>query len=541
MNSPTALPLPSPTPGPQNRLLFRIYLLYRTVLSVVFLLLLALPATRELVGFQARILYGATSILFLLSNLVVLGAAATRWQDSNLRLVLLFSVDIVCITLLSHASGGMSSGLPLLLTITVASSAVLITKRSVATLVAALSVLAILSDALWLMTLNAADIKILFPAGLLGLLFFVVSGIMQLIVLRLGSVEAIASERASDIYRLQRLNEQIVQQMQAGLMLVDGAGHTRLMNAAASRLLDPGRPPILEQGRPVSDYSEDLARRLQRFQRDGQQSGSPCRRAVDGAEILTRFVSIDAEGEGQGQVLVVLEDYAPVVAQAQALKLSSLGRLAGSIAHEIRNPLGAISHAAQLLQESPHISPDDHRILDMVLTNSQRVNEIVESVLQVSRREPPRPERLVLTDWLPAYRARYRVARGDSASLTIEFVDPRAIVQFDPEHLQRILDNLADNGMRYSQEKTGVARAELRVRVDEQRGECIIEMHDDGAGVSPADIPRLFEPFFTRSRQGSGLGLYLCRELCEINEARITYAPTTDGHSRFQISAALTA
>jgi two-component system sensor histidine kinase PilS (NtrC family) len=233
--------------------------------------------------------------------------------------------------------------------------------------------------------------------------------------------------------------------------------------------------------------------------------------------------------------LIFLEDYRPLVAKAQSLKVSSLGRLAASIAHEIRNPLGAISHATQLLQESGDIPESDRRMLELVITNSQRVNDIVESVLQISRREPPRPQDLQLKRWVENYRRRYLDGRSEPGTLHIEYADPRARVRFDPEHLQRILDNLVDNAMRHSAAHTGVPSAEIRIRVDSPRAECMIDVYDEGEGVRAEDLPRLFEPFFTRSSGGTGLGLYLCRELCELNQARISYEPTGDQRSRFQI------
>ncbi|WOJ93468.1 HAMP domain-containing sensor histidine kinase [Congregibacter variabilis] len=534
MNSPSILVPPGTAGSEQNLLLFRIYLIYRTVLSVVFLLLITMPATRQLVGAQNPALYIAVSSIFLFSNIALLGVVATRWQSSNAKLVLLFGVDIVCITLLSDASGGMSSGLPLLLAVTVASSAVLISNRTVATLVAALTVLAVLGDTLRLISIGDAGIKALFPAGLLGLLFFVVSGMVQLVALRLGRVEALASERATDIYRLQRLNEQIVQNMQTGILLVDSQNRARILNAAAGRLLDPSRPIALEQGRPLTDYSRELTDRIERFRRNDQQIGSPFEAGGDGAEVVAKFHAL--EGSDEDQVLVFLDDYRPVAAYAQSLKLSSLGRLAASIAHEIRNPLGAISHASQLLNESPTLEKDDRRMVDMVLTNSQRVNDIVESVLQISRREPPQLQTVILADWISGYYERYLSGRDNPGQLNIEYVDPTAKVLVDPEHLQRILDNLVDNAMRHSELATGERTAEFRVRVNRRKRECVMDVYDDGQGVNQADVPRLFEPFFTRSQGGSGLGLYLCRELCELNQGRIGYLPTTEGRSRFQIT-----
>lgn len=517
----------------QNQLLFRIYLLYRILLSIIFLALLSHPATRQLVGSLDGRLYLFASIVFLISNAGLLGTNARRVQGSDARLVVLFSFDVLCITAISDASGGMSSGLPLLLTITIASSAVLIRKSSITTLVAALAVLATLGDTLRLISLDVLGTSALFPAGLLGMLFFGVSLIVQIVATRLGRAETIALKRAGDLYRLQRLNERIVQNMQTGILTVDAKRQTRILNGAAGRLLDASRPLSIEQGRDIADYSPKLAERLETFRRSGLQRGSPFMTQREGTQVVARFQSL--EGEDADQTLVFLEDYRPVAAYAQSLKLTSLGRLAASIAHEVRNPLGAISHATQLLAESPSLDEADQKLIQMILTNSQRVDDIVESVMQISRREPPKTETLHLRPWMTEFHQRYGETREGAGTLTIEYVDPAATVFFDPEHLDRILGNLVDNAMRHGCEKTGKRRAEIRVRVASNVNECVIEIYDEGKGVASSDIGRLFEPFFTRSVGGSGLGLYVCRELCELNQARIGYAPTSDGRSRFQI------
>lgn len=539
VSTPASLTWPGPKPPPQNRMLYRIYIGYRWLLSAVFLLVMIIPSARDLVGSLNPGQYLFTTVLFLFSNIILLMTLSRDWQRSNTFLVLLFSVDIACIMLLADASGGMSSGLPLLLAITVASSAVLIGNRTLATLVAALGVIAILADTVRLISIDEQTINDLLPAGLLGLLLFVVSTLVQIIASRLGRAEALARERTSDLYSLQRLNELIVQNMQTGILLVDASDRVRVMNQAATALLTSERAGPVEQGKQLQDYSSTLQQRLQSFRVSNMQSRAPFRIEPDGREVVPRFRALDAGmGPSHREILVFLEDYTPVAQYAQSLKLGSLGRLTASIAHEIRNPLGAISHAAQLLVESPQVDAADKRMIDIIVTNSQRVNDIVESVLQISRREPPRPELLQMPEWLDTQLDRYQATRGLHGALRCEVAEALQ-VEFDPEHLQRILTNLLDNALRHSQQKTGREQACLGLRSDMLRGLAIIDVVDEGEGVAADDVPRLFEPFFSRSRAGSGMGLYLCRELCELNHADIFYHPGADGESCFRITAAL--
>lgn len=539
MSTPATLGSPGPKPPPQNRVLYRIYIGYRWLLSAVFLLLMIIPSARDLVGGLNPGQYLFTTVLFLVSNVILLLTLGRDWQRSNTFLVLLFSVDIACIMLLADASGGMSSGLPLLLAITAAASAVLISNRTLATLVAALGVIAILADTVRLISINEQTINDLLPAGLLGLLLFAVSTLVQIIASRLGRAEALALERTSDLYSLQRLNELIVQNMQTGILLVDETDRVRVMNQAATGLLTSERPPSIEQGRQLREYSDTLHQRLQAFRDSNTQSRAPFRIEPDGREVVPRFRALDAGiGPSTREILVFLEDYTPVAQYAQSLKLGSLGRLTASIAHEIRNPLGAISHAAQLLVESPHADAADRRMIDIIVTNSQRVNDIVESVLQISRREPPRPELLQMPDWLHNQLDRYQSTRELRGALRCEVAESLQI-EFDPEHLQRILTNLLDNALRHSAQKTGREHARLGLRSDSVRKLAIIDVVDEGDGVAADDVPRLFEPFFSRSKGGSGMGLYLCRELCELNHADLFYHPTAAGESCFRVTVAL--
>lgn len=535
VNRPAILTQPAThSPGQQNLALFRIYIAYRSLLSVVMLIMLVSPNTRQLVGALNPTLYLSVALAYLATSVPLVGSLSTRLNQNQKVLFVVFLVDIVAITVLADTSGGMSSGLPILLVVTAAASAVLITNRTLATLIAALSVLALLIDTTRLIVYDVLDSNALFPAGLLGALIFGVSLMVQAIAGRLGRAEELARNRASDLYNLQRLNEQIVQHMDTGILLVNKDGHVRVMNKAANSLLTPERPATVEQGRQLADYSAELAYHFEQWQDSGVHRAKPFNIADGSPPLIAHFREL--QPNAKGDTLVFVEDYSPVTQYAQALKLTSLGRLTASIAHEIRNPLGAISHAAQLLQESPDLSPTDQRMADIIQHHCVRVNQIVESVMQISRREPPKPELLMLSEWLNEFVGNYLSALNRPADITIDCDYQELLVEFDPENLQRVLGNLLDNALRHSRLASGRETAKIAVSMDFVAHQCLVEIIDEGTGVPPGDQAKLFEPFFTTVEAGSGMGLYLCRELCEINNADLNYRPTSRGESCFRIS-----
>ena len=518
----------------QNLALFRVYVAYRSLVSIVLLIMLVNPSTRALVGSLSPGLYTTAALVYLATSIPLVGSLSTRLNESQTLMLLVFLVDIVAITLLADSSGGMTSGLPALLVITVAASAVLISNRKLAMLVAAISVLAILLDTAWLILRDVLDIGSLFPAGLLGLLVFGVALMVQTIAHRLGRAEELARNRSSDLYNLQRLNEQIVQHMQTGILLVNNEGIVRVMNKSAMRLLTPERQITEQQGGQLEDYCVQLADQFKQWEHSGWHRATPFTVAEGGNPLIANFQELQPRVNHES--LVFVEDYTPVTQHAQSLKLNSLGRLTASIAHEIRNPLGAISHAAQLLQESPDLAPSDSRMADIIQHHSERVNQIVESVMQISRREPPKPEQLLLESWLSAFVREYLNALNRPAEVIIDCDYKELLIEFDPENLQRIFSNLLDNALRHSKQETGKETARIHIDVDSTLHQYQINMIDNGSGVAFADRAKLFEPFFTTMSEGSGMGLYLCKELCQINNADLDYRPTGKGESCFRIS-----
>src|SRR5690606_28794580 len=237
-----------------------------------------------------------------------------------------------------------------------------------------------------------------------------------------------------------------------------------------------------------------------------------------------------------GGVAIFVEDTSLIAERVQQTKLAALGRLSASIAHEIRNPIGAMSHAGQLLAESESISEADRRLTDIIRINATRVSQIVESVLSLSRKDRAHPERLRLAEWMRDFAREFIETQElyeGALSLTPDSVDVE--VEMDPTHLHQIVWNLCDNAVRCASATAGAIAVDLTCSVAEASGRPYLEIAGRGPGVAPDHAEQIFEPFFTGQPGGTGLGLYVCRELCERNGATLRYSPRPGGGSQFRI------
>jgi two-component system sensor histidine kinase PilS (NtrC family) len=246
------------------------------------------------------------------------------------------------------------------------------------------------------------------------------------------------------------------------------------------------------------------------------------------------FVPLQRKGERE--LLVFLEDISKLAQQAQQLKLASLGRLTAGIAHEIRNPLGAISHAAQLLQEAEDLSAPDRRLTQIILDHSRRMNLVVENILQLSRRRQAEPQLLDLRYWLYRFAGELRESQPSDAVIHLQTESGSIQTRIDPQQLTQVLTNLVQNGLRYSARKHGKGQVWLSLSRDEATTLPVLEIVDDGDGVPAEEQEHLFEPFFTTENKGTGLGLYISRELCESNRARLDYVPREGSGACFRIT-----
>jgi two-component system sensor histidine kinase PilS (NtrC family) len=501
--------------------------LYRLTIAIAFVSFVLADVSPSFLGqFDPR-LFLVTCWLYSGFGVLCIFTIEQKWPPFHVQVLGQILVDIFVITVLMHASGGVNSGLGMLLVVTIAGGS-LLTEGRIAFFLAAVASLCVQVQ------VALADIYYWFAyanythAGMLGASFFATAFLAHALARRVRSSEALAKQRGVYLQYLAQLNAQIVQNIQSGIVVIDIVGRIRLFNEAARRLLGLNEQP---NGRTLTSVAPKLAEQVTNWQKSGKAT-SPLFRPVAGeVDVIATFTELN-RGEAIS-VLIMLEDATLTAQRAQQLKLASLGRLTASIAHEIRNPLGAISHAGQLLAESPHISQEDARLTQIIADNSQRMNTIIENVLQLSRRGQPNTQCFDLHTWLQSFIDEFIIQQDLTASdVVLHPNHPSITVCFDPEQLYQVMSNLCENGLRYSQ---GTPLLELSIGVGADTGRPFLDVRDQGQGMTSAVKAQIFEPFFTTESKGTGLGLYIAREICEANQASMHLLSNSSAGCCFRI------
>ncbi len=504
---------------------------YRFTLAAIFFGIITLDPSPSVFGKHDPTLFFYVSAMYILTS--ILHGFTIHYKIPSFTPQVYFQVilDILLIVLLMHASGSIQSGLGTLLIVTIAAAASLLSKKRSSILIAAIATIFILLEQSYIV-IYQIPISINFSqAGVLGTALFVTAIIAQFLVKRIQESEALAQQRGDDLEKMEVLADYIVQRMQTGIVVVDPSLHIRLINDSAKHLLNIDKNNSYHS---LEELSPELSTQLRRSRLHRAQSEQIIRPTQDAAEFMPRFAELGKNNSGG--TLIFLEDTAALSQQAQQLKLASLGRLTASIAHEIRNPLGAISHAAQLLAESEDITPGDERMLQIIINHSRRMNTIIENVLQLSRRQAPEPQAISINEWLQDFVEEFSHTHN-LAPMSIE-CNTRAsfTINFDPTQLQQVLWNLCSNALRYTQEKSDGVRVTINPSLATSSTVPCLDIIDYGPGIDNQYVDNIFEPFFTTDNKGTGLGLYIARELCESNQARLSYLKTADNLSCFRIT-----
>jgi two-component system, NtrC family, sensor histidine kinase PilS len=514
--------LPAPRPGGKVLARFptweslRWLFLFR-LLMVVGLVLVFSPAvddpliTRVDAALAWRVLV-VYALLVLASGL----SLYARWPSRENQVYVAIFVDLVVFTLVMHAGGGVGSGLGVLLAVAVAAAALMMEGR-LALLYAAFATVAVITEQTYVLLRGHAVAADFTQAGLLGVVFFALALLAHVLYRRVRAMEELVARRKVDIDDLSKLNAFIIQDMGTGVMVLDGERRVRLMNQSARDLINVAGE---QAGTTLKAVCPELDVWLAERVRPTAPQGGIIR--VGDREVKpTRQLLGDYRAAG---VLLYLRDQQELVKEAQQIKLASLGTLTASIAHNIRNPLSAISHAGQLLAETRGLSPDDRHLLDIIRRNSGRIDEIIRSVLQLSRRNQVELQLTELVAWLEAFCDEFRESHGlPEAQFLLEFESPPIMVEVDPRHLHQIIANLCENALLHGGQPDQPAQILVRVGRGQASVRALVEVTDDGPGIDEASSRDIFNPFFTTKASGTGLGLYIARELAETNGIRLQY------------------
>jgi len=525
--TPTSAQVDLDTATPNWKPLY-LFNLYRLMVAIFFVgtFLVSDASPIFLVQFYER-LFLITGWLYVGFAILCFFIIEQNWPSLRIQILGEVLVDIIVITILMHASGGVNSGLGMLLVVAIAGGSLLTEGRTAFffAAVASLCVLIQVSLADLYHGLSAGNYT---HAGMLGISFFATAFLAYTLARQVRISEALAKQRGIHLQYLAQLNAQIVQHIQSGIIVVDIVRRIRLFNEVARRLLGLNESP---DGRTLISVVPELAEQVSIWQKTGKATSSLFRPAMGEVDIIATFTKLDRTGANS--ILIVLEDATLTTQRAQQLKLASLGRLTASIAHEVRNPLSAISHAGQLLAESPHIFQDDVRLTQIIAKHSQRVNNIIESVLQLSRRSPPHTQCFDLQVWLRSYLDDFIIQQNlNQSDIVLHTHHSHKTVCFDPEQLYQVVGNLCDNGLRYCQ---GTPLLELTIGMSEESSRLYLDVQDHGEGMTEEVKAQIFEPFFTTESKGTGLGLYLAREICEANQASLQLLSHSDTGCCFRI------
>jgi two-component system, NtrC family, sensor histidine kinase PilS len=507
--------------------LLRVYSYYRVLLGSLLLFIFHGGISPNVLGKSAPDIFSYTCILYTTIGVwTLISLWRKNYQPSQKQLLAQLCIDVLAITTLVYSSGSNTSGIGYLLIITVAYGGIFLNQQ-LSLLLASFASLAAIGAGIFDAVRPLGGDKSLFSAGSLGILLFLTALLFRYITLRLQTSQAEARSQAAYAQHLQSLAQQVVERMNTGIIAVNRDRELLLVNNAAYRLLS--RPPT----ETLDVLPNDINRMLNRWEASGASKQQIYKPEGSSKEVRVSFAALKIDQ--QSDTLIFLEDNRQLVQQAQQLKLVSLGRLTASIAHEVRNPLGAISHAGQLLAEAPHLEAEDKKLTAIIARHSERVNNIIENVLQLSRRQQVKAQTFDIVPWTDNFAEEIRQGPYEAAIVTVEHEEPSLIGTMDTSQLHQVMTNICDNGLRYSRQTTGIAQITLQTGIDERFALPYLQVIDEGPGVPSALAGQLFEPFNTDNPKGTGLGLYLSKELCDANEASLEYKPTPAGKSCFRI------
>ncbi len=536
----------SPMDRRRRWIVFRAFNYYRLALIALLLLIVTLDEGVRVLSVNDSTLFITTLIVYLGLVGLALITSLVRFPSFYVQIHLQTVIDLLILSVLIHASGGLSSTLLVLLVVTMAAAAIMLPLLSTFTtaVLASISIVLLWLYPLWLDAESTRAVLVAWDLSQHGhsiaqIASYTAAIFMSMLVTysiaeRGRYSERVAQQRAQELLDIAQVNQAIVQHLQSGIIVVDRWAKVRLLNSTAREQLN-SHDVLDDEHLPLGMLSPALNQRWVQWLKTGLNDAQPFRPADHLPETTPYFRAL-SDHPAQGDTLIVLEDTDQVEQRVQRVKLMALGRLTASIAHEIRNPLSSISHASQLLNESATASDADKRLAHIIHNNAKRANTIITNVLDLSRRERAQLEHITLRSWLENFCNEFlRGYQGEPPHIEVH-VQPKGLrVFFDSTHLHQILWNLVSNACTHGTPEGTQPRVTLQAYFDGQRQRPLLDVIDTGAGIPDADQGKIFEPFFTSTARGNGLGLYISREICEANRSQLQYLRAAEGGSCFRI------
>ncbi len=503
--------------GPSWRSL-QYYNLYRLVVATILVGGVVFSAVwRNFFHIPELGLLGWFGALYLL-HIVIGVVLSTRWQERfEVQLTGQVMADVMAVGLAMYVADGVSSGIGILLLVSLAAAS-LVGRGKLVLFYAAAATLVVLLQQIYGILQRGVEPSSIVQAGFLSAGFFTTAILARLLGQRLMANEELARRQAVALENQSRISQRVIERMQDGVLVVTWDGRIVRCNPVATAMLGQGGRAAGQ----LADYSPELEEAFFAWMTDAGPE-TLVFQAATGDRLWARFAPTDSS---DGESLVFIEDISRIQEQAQQLKLAALGRLTASIAHEIRNPLAAISHAGDLLREERRGEMQE-RLLKILHDNVGRLDRIVSDILELGRRDRAQPERLVLADFLRGFMADFLHGEQVGEAVVSLQVEEGIALCFDRAHLHQVLWNLMGNACRHASRRPGSVC--LTVGGGGEAGRVELHVIDDGPGVPEEHRGQVFEPFFTTHVKGTGLGLYIARELCEANGASLELAPEIGG------------
>lgn len=505
---------------------------YRGFLALLFLTMFLNGWTELLIPKQyyKPVLFYWTTTTYALLCIAFMAIIPRRIPSLTIQATAQLCIDVLILIAYIHASGGVRSGLGMLLIINVSASSLFL-PRIRTLLFAAFTSVILLAEQLYSQYSIVGYEPAYTQAGILGILFFAFAYFTSTTYTKITQSEDFASQQSIELDTVVQMNEHIIQSMRTGIMVVSPQGKIFMANQAAINLL--GDITINKNG-TLKKVLASLDQAFIHWKESPDQQQTAIRQSHGLPDLQPGFSRIEPHKGDDSRVLVFLEDASQLNQRFQQVRLASLGRLTASIAHEIRNPLGAMQHAAQLLQESD-LDTSDIKLTNIINTQVERLNTLVKNVLQLSRQQHGTPTGLNLEHWLKQFREEFYTSNGLSDNQIILNVPDTINVLFDADQLHQVMWNLCSNAMNHA----SIDKSELIIRIeaglspDAERP--YIDIIDNGSGI-PEDIQEnIFDPFYTTNTKGTGLGLYITKEVIESNRAKIHHIAIPDSGACFRI------